>query len=68
MRESDMTAKLAHDGSTDWTVGHKAENAESMAKILLSTPLRSAWKTRKLAKAKELGIPAVTRAQALGVL
>ena len=66
MRESDMTAKLAHDGAQIY-IGHKAENVEGKDLIIYSS-LRSAWKTRKLAKAKELGIPAVTRAQALGAL
>ena len=65
MRESDMTAKLAHDGAQIY-IGHKAENVEGKDLIIYSSAI--SMENPELAKAKELGIPAVTRAQALGAL
>ena len=65
MRESDMTAKLAHDGAQIY-IGHKAENVDGKDLIIYSSAI--SMENPELAKAKELGIPAVTRAQALGAL
>ncbi|MFQ7012338.1 MAG: Mur ligase domain-containing protein, partial [Clostridia bacterium] len=65
MRESDMTAKLAHDGAQIY-IGHRAENVDGKDLIIYSSAI--SMENPELAKAKELGIPAVTRAQALGAL
>ena len=39
MRESDMTAKLAHDGAQIY-IGHKAENVDGKDLIIYSSAIR----------------------------
>ena len=60
MRESDMTAKLAHD-ELDLYRSQRRRNVEGKDLIIYSSAI--SMENPELAKAKELGIPAVTRAQ-----
>ena len=65
MKESDMTAKLARDGARIH-IGHYAENVEGKDLVIYSSAI--SMENPELARATELGIPTVTRAQALGAL
>ena len=65
MKESDMTAKLARDGARIH-IGHNAENVEGKDLVIYSSAI--SMENPELARATELGIPTVTRAQALGAL
>lgn len=65
MRESEMTEKLINDGA-DIYLGHRAKNVENADLVIYSAAVGK--DNPELARAKELGIPAVTRAQALGAL
>ena len=65
MKESDMAEKLRADG-IDVIVGHSADNVEGVDLIIYSAAI--GMDNPELAKAEELGIPAITRAQALGAL
>lgn len=65
MKESNMTAKLARDGARIH-IGHNAENVEGKDLVIYSSAI--SMENPELARATELGIPTVTRAQALGAL
>lgn len=65
MRESDMTEKLIRSGA-DIYIGHSGENVENADLIVYSSAVGK--DNPELVRAAELGIPAVTRAQALGAL
>lgn len=65
MRESDITEKLINDGA-DIYLGHRAKNVEGKDLIIYSSAI--GHDNPELARAEELGIPAITRAQALGAL
>ena len=65
MKESDMTAKLARDGARIH-IGHNAENVEGKDLVIYSSAI--SMENPELARATDLGIPTVTRAQALGAL
>ena len=65
MRESDMTEKLMRDGA-DIYLGHRAKNVEGKDLVVYSSAVGA--DNPELVRAVELGIPAVTRAQALGAL
>ena len=65
MRESDMTEKLMRDGA-DIYLGHRAKNVEGKDLVVYSSAVGA--DNPELVRAAELGIPAVTRAQALGAL
>jgi len=65
MRESEITEKLMADGAKIF-LGHRARNVESVDLVIYSAAVGS--DNPELARARELGIPTVTRAQALGAL
>lgn len=65
MRESDITEKLIRDGANIF-LGHRAKNVEGVDLIIYSAAVGN--DNPELVRAKELGIPAITRAQALGAL
>ena len=65
MRESEITDRLADDGAVIYT-GHRGENVEDKELIIYSAAVGS--DNPELVRAGELGIPAITRAQALGAL
>lgn len=65
MRESEMTEKLMKDGA-DIFLGHRAKNVENADLVVYSAAV--GYDNPELARAQELGIPAITRAQALGAL
>lgn len=65
MRESDITEKLINDGA-DIYLGHRAKNVEGKELVIYSAAV--GHDNPELARAEELGIPAITRAQALGAL
>lgn len=65
MRESEITEKLIKDGANIY-LGHRAKNVEGKDLIIYSSAVGA--DNPELARAEELGIPAVTRAQALGAL
>lgn len=65
MRESEMTEKLMKDGA-DIFLGHRAKNVENADLVVYSAAVGR--DNPELARAEELGIPAITRAQALGAL
>ena len=65
MRESDITEKLIGDGAVVY-LGHRAKNVEG-ADLVVYT-VAAGDDNPELARAKELGIPTLTRAQALGAL
>ncbi len=65
MKESEMADKLRSHG-IDVHVGHDAANIEGADLIVYSAAI--SMSNPELAKAKELGVPAITRAQALGAL
>ncbi len=65
MRESEMTEKLMEDGAVIY-LGHRAKNVEGTDLVIYSAAVGN--DNPELARAEELGIPAITRAQALGAL
>ena len=65
MRESDITEKLIGDGAVVY-LGHRAKNVEGADLVVYTVAVGD--DNPELARARELGIPAVTRAQALGAL
>ena len=65
MRESEMTDKLINDGANIY-LGHRAKNVENAELVIYSSAVGK--DNPELIRAEELGIPAVTRAQALGAL
>ncbi len=65
MRESEITEKLIENGANIF-LGHRARNVEGAELIVYSSAVGS--DNPELTRAKELGIPAITRAQALGAL
>ena len=65
MRESEITDRLADDGAVIYT-GHRGENVEDKELIIYSAAVGS--DNPELVRAGELGIPAITRAQAPGAL
>ncbi len=65
MRESDITEKLIGDGARI-CLGHRAKNVEGADLVVYTVAVGD--DNPELARARELGIPAVTRAQALGAL
>ena len=65
MRESDITEKLINDGA-DIYLGHRAKNVEGKELVIYSAAV--GHDNPELARAEELGIQAITRAQALGAL
>ncbi len=65
MRESEITEKLINDGA-DIFLGHRGKNVEGADLVIYSAAV--GHDNPELARAEELGIPAITRAQALGAL
>lgn len=65
MRESDITEKLIGDGAVVY-LGHRAKNVEGADLVVYTVAVGD--DNPELARAKELGIPTITRAQALGAL
>ena len=65
MRESDITEKLIGDGAKVY-LGHRAKNVEGADLVVYTVAVGD--DNPELARARELGIPTVTRAQALGAL
>ena len=65
MKASEITDKLTADGATIY-FGHRAENVEDAELIIYSAAVGK--DNPELIRAAELGIPVITRAQALGAL
>lgn len=65
MRESEITENLINKGATIY-LGHRAKNVENTDLIIYSAAVGK--DNPELIKAEEMGIPAITRAQALGAL
>lgn len=65
MRESEITERLIDQGAHIY-LGHRAKNVENVDLIIYSAAVGN--DNPELARAAELGIPAITRAQALGLL
>ena len=65
MKESDITTHLAKLGARIF-IGHKKENADSADLVVYSAAV--GHDNPELVRAEERGIPAVTRAELLGVL
>ena len=65
MRESDITEKLIGDGANIY-LGHRGKNVEGADLVIYTVAVGD--DNPELVRAAELGIPAVTRAQALGAL
>lgn len=65
MRESDITEKLMKQGAKIF-LGHRAKNVESADLVVYTVAVGN--DNPELVRARELGIPTVTRAQALGAL
>lgn len=65
MRESDITEKLIGDGAKIF-LGHRAKNVEDADLVIYTVAVGD--DNPELARARELGIPTITRAQALGAL
>ncbi|MDD6190968.1 MAG: UDP-N-acetylmuramate--L-alanine ligase [Firmicutes bacterium] len=65
MRESDITDALMAEGA-DIYLGHRARNVEGADLVVYTVAVGD--DNPELARARELGIPAITRAQALGAL
>ena len=63
MRESDITEKLIGDGAKIY-LGHRVKNVEGADLVVYTVAVGD--DNPELARARELGIPAITRAQALG--
>ncbi len=65
MRESEITERLIDEGAHIY-LGHRAKNVENVDLVVYSSAVGN--DNPELARAHELGIPAITRAQALGIL
>ena len=65
MKDGPMTARLREKGAEIF-IGHRAENVEGADLIVYTVAVSD--DNPELARAKELGIPAITRAQMLGKL
>lgn len=65
MRESEITERLMEDGANIF-LGHRAKNVEGVDLVIYSAAVGN--DNPELVRADELGIPAITRAQALGAL
>lgn len=65
MRESDITEKLIGDGAKI-CLGHRAKNVEGADLVVYTVAVGD--DNPELVRARELGIPTITRAQALGAL
>lgn len=65
MRESDITEKLLAQGAQIF-LGHRAKNVEDADLVVYTVAVGD--DNPELAMARELGIPTITRAQALGAL
>ena len=65
MKESDITSNLAAKGARIF-IGHRAENVENTDLIVYSSAVGK--DNPELAEAARKGIPAITRAQMLGIL
>lgn len=65
MRESDITEKLIGDGAKIY-LGHRGKNVEGADLVVYTVAVGD--DNPELVRAKELGIPMITRAQALGAL
>lgn len=65
MRESEITEKLIEDGANIF-LGHRAKNVEGVDLVIYSAAVSR--DNPELVRADELGIPTITRAQALGAL
>ncbi len=65
MRESDITEKLMGQGAHIF-LGHRAKNVEDVDLVVYTVAVGD--DNPELALARELGIPTITRAQALGAL
>ncbi len=65
MRESEITERLINEGANIY-LGHRAKNVENAELVIYSSAIGA--DNPELARANELGIPAITRAQALGTL
>ena len=65
MRESDITEKLLDMGARIY-LGHRAKNVEGVDLVVYTVAVGD--DNPELARARELGIPTLTRAQALGLL
>lgn len=65
MRESEIIERLIDEGANIY-LGHRAKNVENVDLVIYSSAVGN--DNPELEKAEELGIPAITRAQALGVL
>ncbi|MDO4869448.1 MAG: UDP-N-acetylmuramate--L-alanine ligase [Bacillota bacterium] len=65
MRESEITEKLMDNGAKIF-LGHRAKNVEGADLVVYTVAVSD--DNPELARARELGIPTVTRAQALGAL
>lgn len=65
MKESDMTNLLKRKGATIY-IGHRAENVENVQLIVYSAAVSA--DNPEIVRAKEKGIPAISRAEMLGTL
>ncbi len=65
MRESDITEKLMEQGARIF-LGHRAKNVEDVDLVVYTVAVGD--DNPELSRARELGIPTITRAQALGAL
>lgn len=65
MRESEITERLMENGAKIY-LGHRAKNVEDAELVVYSAAVGN--DNPELARAVELGIPTITRAQALGAL
>ncbi len=65
MRESDITEKLIGDGAVVF-LGHRGKNVEGADLVVYTVAVGD--DNPELMRARELGIPTITRAQALGAL
>ena len=65
MRESEMTERLIEQGARIY-LGHRAKNVDDVDLVIYSSAIGR--DNPELARADERGIPAITRAQALGML
>lgn len=65
MRESDITERLMSQGARIF-LGHRAKNVENVDLVVYTVAVGD--DNPELAMARELGIPTITRAQALGAL
>ena len=65
MRESEITERLINNGAHIY-LGHRAKNVDNVDLVIYSSAIGN--DNPELARAEELGITSITRAQALGLL